>query len=83
MNPPPSNPTTASAIVAIGWRARHLSAVRRSWKQTLKRLPRPLKMDAPSQCADTFFFLEYFCEQNETGFDKQASIVKNAIVMRD
>jgi hypothetical protein len=82
MNPPPSNPTAASAIVAIGWRARHLSAVRRSWKQTLKRLSRPLKMDAPSASVDTFFF-KYISEPNETGFEKQASIVKNAIVMRD
>jgi hypothetical protein len=45
-------------------------------------LPRPLKMDAPCKSVDTFFF-KYISEPNETGFEKQASIVKNAIVMRD
>jgi hypothetical protein len=36
-------------VESFHWRARHLSAVRRSWKQTLKRLSRPLKlMQRPS-----------------------------------
>lgn len=74
MNPPPNNPTTASAIIAILWRARHLSAVRRSWKQTLKRLSCPLKMDAPSERVDTFFYKNFY-QRNETDFEKQASIV--------